>query len=154
MEAFTDNFFNFFLYRSEMHKPKVSQRFGLMLEAYCRALGPYLKLIVKQVEAIDKLTNLTISLNERKDDTSKVSVNCVLPFYSKMYCPCFSVILLAISEKIVLGLVTCGTFNQRSTIPATSFVNLTNNGNSQKRTHPILYEKYNLKNKSTKMQCH
>ena len=60
--------------RSEMHKPKVSQRFGLMLEAYCRALGPYLKLIVKQVEAIDKLTNLTISLNERKDDTSKVSI--------------------------------------------------------------------------------
>ena len=50
--------------------------------------------------------------------------------------------------------VTGGTFNQRSTIPATSFVKLTNNGNSQKRTHPILYEKYNLKNKSTKMQCH
>ncbi|XP_033641996.1 phosphatidylinositol 4,5-bisphosphate 3-kinase catalytic subunit alpha isoform-like [Asterias rubens] len=63
--------FFFWHLRSEMHKPKVSQRFGLMLEAYCRALGPYLKLIVKQVEAIDKLTNLTISLNERKDDTSK-----------------------------------------------------------------------------------
>ena len=50
--------------------------------------------------------------------------------------------------------VTGGTFNQRSTIATTSFVNLTNNGSSHQRTHPILYEKYNLKIKSTKMQCH
>ena len=42
----------------------------------------------------------------------------------------------------------------RSTIATTSFVNLTNTGNSQQRTNPILYEKYNLKIKSTKMQCH
>ena len=47
--------------------------------------------------------------------------------------------------------VTDGTFNQRSTIATTLFVNLTNTGNSQQRTNPILYEKYNLKIKSTKM---
>ena len=47
-----------------------------------------------------------------------------------------------------------GTFNQRSTIATTLFVNLTNTGNSQQRTNPILYEKYNLKIKSTKMQRH
>ena len=47
--------------------------------------------------------------------------------------------------------VTGGTFNQRSTIATTLFVNLTNTGNSQQRTNPILYEKYNLKIKSTKM---
>ena len=46
-----------------------------MLEAYLRALGPYLKLLVKQVEALDKLTMLTESLNERKADTSSVSIS-------------------------------------------------------------------------------
>ena len=49
-----------------------------MLEAYLRALGPYLKLLCKQVEALDKLTMLSESLNERKADTSSVSVNVVL----------------------------------------------------------------------------
>ncbi|PIK49264.1 putative phosphatidylinositol 4,5-bisphosphate 3-kinase catalytic subunit alpha isoform [Apostichopus japonicus] len=57
--------------RSEMHKPKVSLRFGLLLEAYCRSLGPYLKLILKQVEALDKLTKLSETLEERKDETSR-----------------------------------------------------------------------------------
>lgn len=56
-----------------MHKPKVSLRFGLLLEAYCRSLGPYLKLILKQVEALDKLTKLSETLEERKDETSRVS---------------------------------------------------------------------------------
>ena len=42
--------------------------------------------------------------------------------------------------------VTGNTFNQK--------VNYSHNGNSQKQTHPILYKKYNWKNKSTKMQCH
>ncbi|XP_041479638.1 phosphatidylinositol 4,5-bisphosphate 3-kinase catalytic subunit alpha isoform-like isoform X2 [Lytechinus variegatus] len=63
--------FFFWHLRSEMHKPSVSRRFGLMLEAYCRSLGPYLKLLVRQVEALDKLSKLTESLNERKDDTNR-----------------------------------------------------------------------------------
>ena len=61
-----------------MHKPSVSRRFGLMLEAYCRSLGPYLKLLVRQVEALDKLSKLTEMLNEKKDDTNRVSHSCVV----------------------------------------------------------------------------
>ncbi|XP_071510184.1 phosphatidylinositol 4,5-bisphosphate 3-kinase catalytic subunit alpha isoform-like [Diadema antillarum] len=63
--------FFFWHLRSEMHKPRVSRRFGLMLEAYCRSLGPYLKLLVRQVESLDKLSKLSESLNERKEDTNR-----------------------------------------------------------------------------------
>ena len=40
-------------------------RFGLVLEAFCRGLGPYLKDLIKQVEALDKLTALTFQLKEK-----------------------------------------------------------------------------------------
>lgn len=55
-----------------MHDPAVATRFGLMLEAYCRGVGSHLKSIVRQVEALEKLTKLTDILKERKDDTQKV----------------------------------------------------------------------------------
>lgn len=60
--------------RSEMHNKTVSQRFGLLLEAYCRACGMYLKHLSRQVEAMEKLINLTdILKQEKKDETQKVS---------------------------------------------------------------------------------
>ena len=46
-------------------------RFGLLLEAFCRGLGPYLKDLTKQVEALDKLTTLTNSLKDRKTETAR-----------------------------------------------------------------------------------
>ena len=51
-----------------MHLANVRIRFGLILEAFCRGLGPsQLKRVVKQVEAIEKLTKLTDALKEEKD---------------------------------------------------------------------------------------
>ena len=44
---------------------QVLVRFGTLLEAFCRGLGPYLKKLIKQTEALDKLTKLTDSLKER-----------------------------------------------------------------------------------------
>lgn len=59
--------------RSEMHNKTVSQRFGLLLESYCRACGMYLKHLSRQVEAMEKLINLTdILKQEKKDETQKV----------------------------------------------------------------------------------
>ena len=59
--------------RSEMHNKTVSQRFGLLLEAYCRACGMYLKHLSRQVEAMEKLIHLTDLLKqEKKDETQKV----------------------------------------------------------------------------------
>lgn len=59
--------------RSEMHSKPVSQRFGLMLEAFCRGCGMYLKHLNRQVEAMEKLINLTdILKQEKKDETQKV----------------------------------------------------------------------------------
>lgn len=63
--------------RSEMHNKTVSQRFGLLLEAYCRACGMYLKHLSRQVEAMEKLINLTdILKQEKKDETQKVKLIC------------------------------------------------------------------------------
>ncbi|CAG5126160.1 unnamed protein product, partial [Candidula unifasciata] len=45
--------------KSEMHQTSIRLRFGLILEAYCRGCGPYLKNLAKQVEALDKLTKLS-----------------------------------------------------------------------------------------------
>uniref|UniRef100_A0AAJ7WKG1 phosphatidylinositol-4,5-bisphosphate 3-kinase n=1 Tax=Petromyzon marinus TaxID=7757 RepID=A0AAJ7WKG1_PETMA len=65
--------FFFWHLKSEMHNKTVSQRFGLLLEAYCRACGMYLKHLNRQVEAMDKLTNLTdILKQEKRDETQKV----------------------------------------------------------------------------------
>lgn len=58
-----------------MHNKTVSQRFGLLLEAYCRACGMYLKHLSRQVEAMEKLINLTdILKQEKKDETQKVRI--------------------------------------------------------------------------------
>ncbi|XP_035226902.1 phosphatidylinositol 4,5-bisphosphate 3-kinase catalytic subunit alpha isoform-like isoform X2 [Stegodyphus dumicola] len=63
--------FFFWHLKSEMHDPAIATRFGLLLEAYCRGVGSHLKSIVRQVEALEKLTKLTDILKERKDDTQK-----------------------------------------------------------------------------------
>lgn len=56
-----------------MHNKTVSQRFGLLLESYCRACGVYLKHLSRQVEAMEKLINLTDLLKqEKKDEAQKV----------------------------------------------------------------------------------
>uniref|UniRef100_A0A8C4R270 Phosphatidylinositol 4,5-bisphosphate 3-kinase catalytic subunit alpha isoform n=1 Tax=Eptatretus burgeri TaxID=7764 RepID=A0A8C4R270_EPTBU len=67
--------FFFWHLKSEMHLKYVCQRFGLLLEAYCRTCGMYLKHLNRQVEAMDKLTNLTDMLKqEKKDETQKVQM--------------------------------------------------------------------------------
>ncbi|XP_076472757.1 phosphatidylinositol 4,5-bisphosphate 3-kinase catalytic subunit alpha isoform-like [Babylonia areolata] len=48
--------------KSEMHQTSIRLRFGLILEAYCRGCGHYLKTLSQQVEALDKLTKLTDTL--------------------------------------------------------------------------------------------
>ncbi|UYV66255.1 PIK3CA [Cordylochernes scorpioides] len=63
--------FFFWHLKAEMHDPAVTTKFGLLLEAYCRGMGAQLKSIVQQVEALEKLTKLTDTLKERKDDTQK-----------------------------------------------------------------------------------
>ncbi|GIY18285.1 hypothetical protein CDAR_473592 [Caerostris darwini] len=63
--------FFFWHLKSEMHDPSVATRFGLMLESYCRGVGLHLKSIVRQVEALEKLTKLTDILKARKDETQK-----------------------------------------------------------------------------------
>uniref|UniRef100_A0A8C2H616 Zgc:158659 n=1 Tax=Cyprinus carpio TaxID=7962 RepID=A0A8C2H616_CYPCA len=66
--------FFFWHLKSEMHNKTVSRRFGLLLEAFCRACGMYLKHLNRQVEAMDKLVNLTDTLKqEKKDETQKKS---------------------------------------------------------------------------------
>ena len=49
----------------------LDMRFGLVLEAYCRGLCGHLKDLNKQVEALEKLTMLTDTLKERRDEAPK-----------------------------------------------------------------------------------
>jgi len=58
--------------RSEMHIPSVSQRFGLILEAYCRGNMEHLAPLTKQVEAIHCLGKLA-DIIKVLDLTSPVS---------------------------------------------------------------------------------
>ena len=50
-----------------MHQTSIRFRFGLMLEAYCRACGAYLKSLNRQVEALEKLTKLTDLLKSERE---------------------------------------------------------------------------------------
>lgn len=59
-------------FRSELVQTSNWTRFGLLIEAYCRGCGHYLKSLLRQVEAIEKLSLLATSLKERKDDAQKV----------------------------------------------------------------------------------
>ncbi len=64
--------FFFWHVKSELQNQALFLKFGLILEAYCRGLGPYLKELIRQVEALDKLTTLTDSIKkERVQDTTK-----------------------------------------------------------------------------------
>ena len=42
-------------FRSEMHVPSVSVRFGVILEAYCHGNPTHMKLLSKQVKALDRM---------------------------------------------------------------------------------------------------
>ncbi|KAK3090339.1 hypothetical protein FSP39_011033 [Pinctada imbricata] len=65
--------FFFWHLKSEMHQTNIRTRFGLVLEAFCRGCGSYLKMLTKQVEALDKLTKLTDALRlEVKDDRDEL----------------------------------------------------------------------------------
>ena len=60
--------------RSEMHLPTVSVRFGLMLEAFCRGCGNYMVELSTQLQALNKMKNMTDKLQKigrRAEDLKK-----------------------------------------------------------------------------------
>ncbi|XP_044145172.1 phosphatidylinositol 4,5-bisphosphate 3-kinase catalytic subunit beta isoform isoform X1 [Bufo gargarizans] len=65
--------FLFWHLRAEMHIPAVSVQFGLLLEAYCRGSVAHMKVLSKQVEALNKLRTLNslIKLNAMKQSKVK-----------------------------------------------------------------------------------
>ena len=75
--------------RSEMHQISIRLRFGLILEAYCRGCGNYLKTLAQQVEALDKLTKLTDTLKAEINNVSlqynvkRVFVRCIDPAWAR-----------------------------------------------------------------------
>ncbi|KAG9494429.1 hypothetical protein GDO78_001995 [Eleutherodactylus coqui] len=65
--------FLFWHLRAEIHIPAVSVQFGLLLEAYCRGSVAHMKVLSKQVEALNKLRTLNglIKLNAIKQSKVK-----------------------------------------------------------------------------------
>lgn len=47
--------------------PSVSVRFGLILEAYCRGSQEHMKVLVKQIDFLDKLKTTSDMVRVRKD---------------------------------------------------------------------------------------
>ena len=74
--------------RSEMHQISIRLRFGLILEAYCRGCGNYLKTLAQQVEALDKLTKLTDTLKAEINNVSGLASACV-SWSLRCYCTQF-----------------------------------------------------------------
>ncbi|XP_020648813.3 phosphatidylinositol 4,5-bisphosphate 3-kinase catalytic subunit beta isoform [Pogona vitticeps] len=59
--------------RSEVHIPAISVQFGVILEAYCRGSIAHMKVLYKQVEALNKMKTLNnlIKLNAMKQSRAK-----------------------------------------------------------------------------------
>lgn len=57
----------FWLLRSEMHDPKVSLRFGLLLEAYCRGNIKHMRGLTKQLDALKKLESISMELKKEEN---------------------------------------------------------------------------------------
>ncbi|KAH0623997.1 hypothetical protein JD844_007246 [Phrynosoma platyrhinos] len=59
--------------RSEVHIPAISVQFGVILEAYCRGSIAHMKVLSKQVEALNKMKTLNnlIKLNAMKQSRAK-----------------------------------------------------------------------------------
>ncbi|KAK2184803.1 hypothetical protein NP493_252g03001 [Ridgeia piscesae] len=56
----------FWLLKSEMHLPSVTIQFGLILEAYCRANEPHLRVLTRQVESLQRLKKLNDAIKKIK----------------------------------------------------------------------------------------
>lgn len=60
-----------------MKNPNHKHRFGILLEAYCRGIGPNFKDLFKQVEAVEKLAGLSISIKSTTDNLNLIRVSLI-----------------------------------------------------------------------------
>lgn len=54
--------FFFWYLRAEMHNADSSVRYGLLLEAYCRGCGSHMEKLQVQVDTLDQLVNIAVSI--------------------------------------------------------------------------------------------
>ncbi len=59
--------------KSEMKNLRYKYKFGLMLEAYCRAIGVQLKNLVKQTEVIDNLSTISTFVKKNKENLTLIT---------------------------------------------------------------------------------
>jgi phosphatidylinositol-4,5-bisphosphate 3-kinase len=66
---------SFFWYlRGEMHVPEISERYGLLLEAYLRGAGPYRRELMKQYEIQKNLIAIANAVKEQRTPEAKMDV--------------------------------------------------------------------------------
>ena len=61
-----------------MHVPSVSVRFGLILEAYCHGNPNHMKILTKQVQALERLRNINMQLTDKQYKVLVSMVDLVL----------------------------------------------------------------------------
>lgn len=57
-----------------MKNERFKYRFGLVLESYCRGISGLIKDLLKQIEVVEKLTILTETIKENRDDLTLLTV--------------------------------------------------------------------------------
>lgn len=62
----------FWLLKSEINNLKYRYRFGLVLEAYTRAIGNQIKDLLKQVDIVDKLSVLAQEIKSNPDNIALI----------------------------------------------------------------------------------
>lgn len=78
-----------------MHVPAIGVRFGLMLEAYCRGAPEHMKLLARQIEALNKLRETSELARQSKESRERIKqlvqdslrVNHVAEILSDVFCP-------------------------------------------------------------------
>ncbi len=65
-----------------MHMRIVSVRFGLMLEAFCRGAGQYMKELSEQLQALTKMKNASDTLQNIKKSKNEDFLKCL---YDKQF---------------------------------------------------------------------
>lgn len=85
----------FWLVRAELGEGhRLHTRFALILEAYARGVGPYLHSLLKQVDAVDRLNQLSLLVKQdkEKDIATKVRrifLGQILGLYSILDVRCY-----------------------------------------------------------------
>ncbi|XP_043925972.1 phosphatidylinositol 4,5-bisphosphate 3-kinase catalytic subunit beta isoform isoform X2 [Protopterus annectens] len=95
--------FLFWHLRSEMHISSVATQFGLILEAYCRGNVAHMKVLHKQVEALNKLKTLNSLIKMNDKSSSKIKETMQMCLKQATYTDALSELQSPLNPNVILS---------------------------------------------------